>query len=312
MPRNRRLRKLLARVFYGPFVVWVTIKSLAEVWTLFVREPKGEHAASLAHEGMSGKFSGTVAVFYAARDEVARWLPPQMALGRGDELPDWLRARDDYPVILMFGSMASGMRKRMLGRYDTIPVFSTFREAFLGVPFVRPIPGGPTPCLHWVRVHCSAFWPTELGINVGWPKVQCPMKTARRGDVSTYSVRDERGRRPWLEAETDLADPFALNLDHPGLAKVNEMLSRPLGLVKERELEFTNFDWRLEAAAARAVAATVSLHPGYLPQITERKDFSFPPVADDGSGAFFLETRFMSRLLERVPLAGRGRRRAIA
>jgi len=303
MLRNRRLRRALARLFYVPFLGWVMIKSLAESWTLFVPEKPDEHAASLAHRGMSGDFRGTVATFYAARSVVASWLPPQFALAEPEELPDWLARRDDHPVMLMFGSMASGWRSRFLGRYDTAPVFGRFREAFLGVPFVRPLPGGPSPCFHFVRVHCSAFWPTELGISVGgWPKVQCPMKIAGQGPIETYAIRDERGKMPWLTARTDRADPEPLDLDHPGLSKVDAMLSLPLGLVKQRELEFTLFDWRLEAATARAVSASATLHPGYLAQITQPLDFSFPKIADDGSGAFRLETTFMSRLLERVPL----------
>jgi hypothetical protein len=303
MLRNRRLRRALARVLYVPFVIWVAVKSLAESWTLLLPEKQDEHAASLAHRGMSGNFSGTVATFYAQRGVVESWLPPQLTLVDRDALPDWLKGRDDHPVILMFGKMASGMRARILGRYDTIPVFATFREAFLGVPFLRSSLGGPSPCFHFVRVQCSAFWPTELGISAGgWPKVQCPMKTTKRGPKRAYSIRDERGKEPWLTAETDLADPVPLDLDHPGLAKMHSMLSLPLGLVKERELEFTIFDWRLEAATAKGVPASVTLHPGFLPQITQRMDFSFPRIADDASGAFFLETTFMSRLLERVPL----------
>ena len=303
MLRNRRLRRALARLFYIPFVGWVVIKSLAESWTLLLPEKQDEHAASLAHDGMSGDFSGTVATFYAERREVASWLPPQFALVDRDELPDWLSRRDDHPVILMFGTMASGLRMRVLGRYDTAPVFPRFREAFLGVPFLKPAPGGPSPCFHFVRAHCSAFWPTELGISVGgWPKVQCPMKIAHEGPVETYSIRDERGKNLWLTAETDLADPVPLDLAHPGLSKVDAMLSLPLGLVKQRELEFTIFDWRLEAATAKAVPASATLHPGFLPQITRPIDFSFPKIADDASGAFSLKTTFMSRLLERVPL----------
>jgi len=304
MPRNRRLRRVLALFFYVPFLVWVVIKSLARSWMLFLPEEKDEHAASLAYAGMSGNFSGTVAVFYAERSVVESWLPAPFALVERDELPDWLKERDDHPVILMFGTMASGKRMRVLGRYETMPVFPTFREAFLGVAFLKSTVGGPSPCFHFVRVHCSAFWPTELGILFGgWPKVQCPMTIAGQGSTQTYSIRDERGKAPWLTAETDLTDPEPLDLEHRGLAKVRSMLSLPLGLIKAgRELVFTTFDWRLEAATVKAVSASATLHPGMLPQITQRIDFSFPKIADDASGAFVLETTFMSRALKSVPL----------
>ena len=303
MLRNRRLRRALARVFYVPFMIWVVIKSLAEFWTLFIPEEKDEHSASLQHQGMSGHFVGTAAVFYTQRSVIESWLLPQMTLVARDELPDWLQRRDDHPVILMFGTMKSGLRTRTVGRYETLPVFPTFREGFFGVPFVKSELGGPSPCFHWIRTHCSAFWPTELGISVGgWPKIQCPMKVTNQGPKQGYTIRDPRGKELCLTAETDLADPVPLDLEHPGLAKVHAMLSLPLGLVKERELEFTIFDWRLEAATAKAVSASVTLHPGFLPQITERMDFSFAKIADDASGAFSLDATFMSRLLERVPL----------
>jgi hypothetical protein len=303
MLRNRRLRRLLSRVLFVPFVIWVVIKSLAEFWTLFVPEKRDEHSGSLEHRGMSGHFVGTVGVFYTPRSVIESWLPPQLTLVPRDELPDWLQRRDDHPVILMFGTMKSGLRTRTVGRYETLPVFATFREGFFGVPYVKSDRGGPSPCFHWIRTHCSAFWPTELGISVGgWPKVQCPMKVTREGPTQGYTIRDPRGKELWLTAQTDLADPEPIDLDHAGLAKVHAMLSLPLGLVKERELEFTIFDWRLEAATAKAIPASVTLHPGFLPQLTERMDFSFARIADDASGAFFLDATFMSRLLERVPL----------
>jgi len=100
-----------------------------------------------------------------------------------------------------------------------------------------------------------------------------------------------------FSAQTDLTDPVALDARNDSLDKTISMLAQPHVLIKGGELSFYRFDLRFEEAALKSVPVSGTIHPGFLPLITERMDFSIPRITDDEFGAFFVETKFMNRLL---------------
>jgi hypothetical protein len=292
---------------YAPFVASVAtrflISSLCRPARLLGRddEPSG-HSDSLAYTGMSGDFSGTVVTLFVRRDDVRSSLPPELTIVENDELPDWLRQRDDHPVILLAGRQANlGKRKLLLGRYRTVPLFRPYLETFLAVPFLKPRASqGPSPCFHFVRVPCETFWPTETGILcMGWPKIQCPMQVDEQDRIQHYSIKDERGVEPLLSVETDLTDPVPLDPGQDSLDKIISMLSQPLVLINDGTLLFFRFDLRFEAAALSAVSASGTIYPGLLPALNEPRHFASPKITDVEFGAFSLKTTFMNRLLEK-------------
>lgn len=306
---GERSRKAITILFYWPFVTYAVARFLI-TGLCKLRHPsrQGHHPhrnpESLSHTGMSGRFSGTIATFFARRADVQSWLPPELTIVEKDRLPEWLRDREDHPAVLIFGAQTSlGKRRFFLGRYRTVPLFRPYLEAFVAVPFLEPrASGGPSPCFHFVRVPCSTFWPTELGkLCFGWPKIQCRMRMSEKGETQKYSIEDEGHRNPLLRAETDLTGSVDLDPRQDCLGKVISMLSQPLALVKGEELLFFSFDLRFEAAALKTASASVTVYPGLLSADSGRMDFSFPSIVEAESGAFVLETTFMNRLLERRP-----------
>jgi len=300
-------RKAIAILFYWPFVTCAVTKFvIAGLFKLRHRSRHGHqrhgNLESLCHTGMSGRFSGTIATFFAKRADVQSWLPPELTIVEKDRLPEWLRDREDQPAVLIFGKQTSlGKRRLFLGRYRTVPLFRPYLEAFVAIPFLKPkASGGPSPCFHFVRVPCSTFWPTELGkLCFGWPKIQCRMRMSEQGETQHYSIEDEGGSIPLLRAETDLTGSVALDHKQDCLDKVISMLSQPLVLIRGQELLFFSFDLRFEAAALKTASASVTVYPGFLSAAGERMDFSFPSITDGDFGAFFIETTFMNRLVER-------------
>ena len=301
MLRNQRLRRRLAVLFYYPFLASVVTKSfVCDSWRLLFPAMDGD-VESLAYWGMSGDFVGTVVTVFVKRDDVRASLPPALTVVDDDELPDWLRHRDDHPVIMLLGRQSNlGKRKPIFGTFRTVRLFRPYLETFVGIPFLKPrASDGPNPCLHFVRVPCSKFWPTETGaLLMGWPKVQCPMEMREEGATWQYRIRDEGGRNPWLSVEADLADAEPVDPGQQCLAKMISMLSQPHVLIKGDELVSYQFDLRFEAAEMKAVSAAGSLHPGFLPSLTERIDFSSPKITDVEFGAFFLDAKFINRALE--------------
>ena len=301
-------RKAVAILFYWPFVTCAVTKFVIAALSR-LRHPSNQddepdgNLESLSYTGMSGQFSGTIATFFAKRADVQSWLPPELTIVEKDRLPEWLQDREDHPAILIFGKQASlGRRRPIRGRYRTVPLFRPYLEAFVAIPFLKPRASqGPSPCFHFVRVPCSKFWPTELGkLFYGWPKIQCRMRMSEQGETQHYSIGGEGGSNPLLSAETDLTGSVPLDPSQDSLDKVISMLSQPLVLVKGQELLFFNFDLRFEAATLKAASASVTVYPGLLSATNERMDFSFPRITDVEFGAFFLETTFMNRLLERT------------
>ena len=144
---------------------------------------------------MVGDITGTVVTIFAGREDVQSLLPPELTFANDDTLPAWLRERDGHPVIAIIGSNEIGRRKRILGRYHTVPLFPNFLETFVAVPYLRPVDGADSEtCFHFARVYCQKFWPTEVGrLCVGWPKQQCPMRLSQEGDVQRYEI-EQNGR----------------------------------------------------------------------------------------------------------------------
>jgi len=306
MVYSKHVRRAIVLALYYPFVASVATKflvsSLCHPSRLFGREDESDgYSDSLAYTGMSGDFSGTVVTLFVNRDDVRASLPPQLAIVEDDELPEWLRQRDDHPVILLVGKQVNlGRRRVFLGRYHTVHLFQPYLETFVAVPFLKPKAArGPRPCFHFARVPCETFWPTETGkLCMGWCKMQCPMQITERGQVQHYSIRDPNDGEPWLSARTDRTDPVALDAGHDSLARVIRMFSQPHVLIKGNKLLFSSFDLRFEAATMNAVSVSGTVHPGLLPSIAVPKDFSSPRITDAEFGAFSLQTTFMNRLLE--------------
>jgi hypothetical protein len=186
---------------------------------------------------------------------------------------------------------------------QTYPLFRPYLEAFVAVPFLRPRGSEePSPCFHSLRVPCSTFWPTELGIfQMGWPKMQCPIEMRQEGQTLRYSIMDEANRRAWLTAETDLSDAVDLTAGDACLSKVISMLSQPHVLFVGEKMDSYCFDFRFEAARLKAVPARGTVHPGLLPSLTEPIAFDAPKLSDSEFGAFLLDTTFMNRGLEKAP-----------
>jgi hypothetical protein len=306
---SRALRKAVVVTLWIPAVALAVLKrvlpGLLRPWRPIGLDWRaGPHSESLAYRGMSGRFSGTVVTLFVNRADVQSSLPPELTISDDDQLPDWLRGRDEHPVILLFGEQTDlGTRRHILGLYQTIPLFRPYLETFVAVPFLKPTASGePCPCLHFVRVACSAFWPTELGIlRMGWPKIHCPMQIRKEGQTVHYSIAEPGTGRLLLAAETDTTDPPELDAGDDRLARVVSMLAQPSVLIIGGRIDSYRFDLRLEAARLKAVRARGTVHPGLLPALSEPIDFTAAGIADPHAdvGAFFLETTFMSRLLDK-------------
>ena len=123
------------------------------------------------------------------------------------------------------------------------------------------------------------------------------MQMSTQDQVCRYSISDEGGRGLLFSAQTDLTNPVALDARNSPLERTISMLAQPHALIKGGEISFYRFDLRFEDAALKSVPVSGTIHPGFLPLVTERTDFSIPRITDAEFGAFFLETTFMNRLL---------------
>lgn len=309
MSVKRALRKTVVLALWRPAVAFTVMKPLLPAlfrpWNpMGLDWERGPHSDSLAYRGFSGRFAATILTLLVKRSDVQSSLPPELTVVDDDRLPDWLRGRDDHPVILLFGRQAYlGNRRPIFGLHQTIPLFRPYLETFFAVPFVEPKGSQkPSPCLHFVHVPCSTFWPTELGIlQMGWPKIQCPMEMREEGHTIHYSITDKESGRPLFSAETGLNDSVDLAAGDPCLERVASMLAQPHVLFVGRAMDTYRFDLRLEAARVQAVAARGTVHPGLLPSIAEPIDFTAPKVSQSEFGAMFVETTFMNRSLEKAP-----------
>jgi hypothetical protein len=264
----------------------------------------GPHSDSLAYAGFSGRFSATIVPLFVSRALVESSLPPKLTIVDEGQLPDWLRGRDDHPVLLLIGKQVSlGRRKPHFGMLQTFPMFRPYLETFVAIPFLNPRDSEkPCPCFHFVRVPCATFWPTELGIfQMGWPKIQCPMKMRREGETIHYSIMDEENRHPLLTAETDLADSTDLAAADECLSRMIAMLSQPHVLFVGELMDTYRFDLRFEAANIKAVSVRGTVHPGLIPSLAEPIEFDAAKISDSEFGALFIETTFMNRGLEMAP-----------
>lgn len=309
MSTKRALRKATTVTLWRPAIAFAVMRSLVpgllHPWDpIGVDWEPGPHSDSLAYRGFSGRFSATVLTLFVKRTDVQSSLPPELRIVEDEQLPDWLRGRDDHPVILLLGKQVSlGRRRVFFGMLQTYPLFRPYLETFVVIPFLKPRDSEkPSPCFHFVRVPCSTFWPSELGIfQMGWPKMQCPIEMREEGQTIHYSIMDEGNRRPLLTAETDLADAVDLTASDECLGKMIAMLSEPHVLFVGERMDTYRFDLRFEAARLKAVPARGTLHPGLLPALTEPIAFDAPKISDTEFGAFFLDTTFMNRLLEKAP-----------
>ncbi|HUT94658.1 MAG TPA: hypothetical protein VMY37_34700 [Thermoguttaceae bacterium] len=309
MSVKRALRKAATVAFWRPAAAFAVMKPLLPAlfhpWDpMGLDWERGPHSDSLAYRGFSGRFSATILTLFVKRSDVQSSLPPELKIVDDDRLPDWLQGRDDHPVILLFGRQTDlGNRRPIFGLYQTFRLFRPYLETFVAVPFLEPKASQkPSPCLHFVRVPCNTFWPTEMGIlQMGWPKIQCPMEMREEGQTLHYSITDPESGRPLFAAETDLSDPVGLTAGDACLEKVASMLSPPHVLFVGRIMDTYRFDLRLEAAGIRAVSARGTVHPGLLPSITSPIDFAVPKISQSEFGAMFVEATFMNRALKKSP-----------
>ncbi len=244
---------------------------------------------------MTGDLRGTVVTFFANRRDVESLLPPELTIVGDDLLPDWLRQRGGHPVIAIIGANEIGVRKRILGQYHTVPLFPSFRETFVAVPFLRPVHSDqPSPCFHFARVYCESFWPTEFSsLCVGWPKRQCRMRM--RDDGRHYDIGHESRGEMLLSATTDLSKSEAVDARHKSISRIAEMFSQPLVLIKNKKLRTIDWNLRLNSATLKSVAAVLTLRPGFFPTVNRPLQFSFPGVATSEFGAFYMGTTFLNR-----------------
>lgn len=309
MSVKRALRKAVVLALWRPAVAFAVIKPLLPAlfhpWDpMGLDWERGPHSDSLAYRGFSGRLSATILTWFVKRALVQSSLPPELTTVDDQRLPDWLRGRDDHPVILLFGRQTDlGNRRPIFRLYQTIPLFRPYLETFVAIPFLEPKASRkPSPCLHFVRVPCNTFWPTETGIlRMGWPKIQCPMEMRDEGPTLHYSITDPESGRPLFTAETDLSDPVDLAAGDACLEKVASMLAQPHVLFVGRAMDTYRFDLRLEAARIQAVSARGTIHPGLLPSIPEPIDFAVPKISQSEFGAMFVEATFMNRALEKSP-----------
>jgi len=127
------------------------------------------------------------------------------------------------------------------------------------------------------------------------------MEMTQQGETLRYRIMDRENRRPLLTAETDLADPVDLAAGEECLHKVVSMLSQPHVLFIGRRMDSYWLELRFEAAGIRAVSARGTVHPGLLPSIAEPIEFAVPKISESEFGAFFLETTFLNRALQKSP-----------
>ncbi len=309
MSLKQALRKAAVLAFWRPAVAFAILKPLLPAlfhpWDpMGLDWQRGPHSDSLAYRGFSGRFTATILTLFVKRTDVQAPLPPELTIVDDARLPDWLQQRDDHPVILLFGRQTDlGNRRPTFGLYQTFRLFRPYLETFVAIPFLEPKASQkPSPCFHFVRVPCSTFWPTEIGIlQMGWPKIQCPMEMRKEGQTLHYSIIDGESGRPLFTAETDRSDPVDLAAGDACLEKVASMLSQPHVLFVGPAMDSYRFDLRLEAARIQAVSARGTVHPGLLPSITERIDFAVPKISQSEFGAMFVEATFMNRALEKSP-----------
>jgi hypothetical protein len=302
MSLRNRLRRVVAILFYVPFVTLAAIryaistigrsKRPAVVDGLPENDPD-----SLSNSGMTGDLRGTVVTFFARRQDVESLLPPELTIVDDDMLPDWVRESGGHPVIAIIGSNEIGIRKRILGEYHTVPLFRTFLETMIAVPFLRPVDSDqPTPCFHFPRVYCETFWPTELGLLcAGWPKLQCRMRLRQDGDERQYVIEKERGGEVLLSATTNMAAPADVDTRQQSFRRIVEMFAQPLVLIKNRKLRKIDWNLRLNSAKLKSVAADLTLYPGFFPSANDSMSFSFPGVTECEFGAFYMETTYLNR-----------------
>jgi len=308
MSVKRALRKAAVLALWRPAVAFTVMKrllpALVHPWDpMGLDGERGPHSDSLAYRGFSGRFSATILTLFVKRAHVQSSLPPELTIVDDDRLPDWLQGRDDHPVILLFGRQTDlGNRRPIFGLYQTIPLFRPYLETFVAVPFLEPRASHkPSPCLHFVRVPCSTFWPTEIGIlEMGWPKIHCHMEMREQGQAVRYAITDKETGRRLFTAETDRSDPVDLGAGDACLEKVASMLAQPHVLFVGRAMDSYRFDLRLEAARIQAVSARGTMQPGLLPSIAEPIDFAVPKISQSEFGAMFVEATFMNRVLEKA------------
>jgi len=309
MSVKRALRKAAVLALWRPAVAFAVLKPLLPA-LFHPWDPMGldwrrvRHSDSLAYRGFSGRFSATILTLFVKRSDVQSSLPPELKIVDDEQLPDWLQGRDDHPVILLFGRQIDlGNRRPIFGLYQTFRLFRPYLETFVAVPFLEPKASQkPSPCFHFVRVPCSTFWPTEMGIlQMGWPKIQCPMEMREEGQTLHYCIMDGESGRPLFTAETDLTDAVDMAAGDECLGKTVSMLSQPHVLFVGRGIDSYRFDMRFEAASMRAVSARGTVHPGLLPSITAPIDFATPKISESEFGAFFVDATFMNRALEKSP-----------
>jgi hypothetical protein len=293
------MRRVLVILFFVPFLGVAFLRFLL---SRFRKMPPESHPESLAYDGMSAELSGTITPLFLDRALVRSLLPDALALVEKDIDPTWPGGENMHPVLLVTGKVRTGKRLRIGSQYRTAQLFNPFLESYVAVPFVRARAfDHPSPCLHFAKIYCQAFWPTELGVLcVGWPKTQCPMEMSSTAPGHSYSVKNPEDGNPWLSLQTVVdeqgASPLAAN--DVCLASVREMLSQPMIVLKGAKHQINSFDFRFEAAEITPVAASGVLHPGALNHGNEAISFQAPPITDSPFGAFHISTTYMNRVVE--------------
>ena len=137
MSLSKALRKTLLVTLRMPALTFGVMRHVAPALCRPWRPPgldweKGPHSDSLAYAGFSGRFSATIVTLFVGRALVQASLPPKLTIVGDDQLPDWLRGRDEHPVILLIGKQVSlGRRKPHFGMLQTFPLFRPYLRPFL-------------------------------------------------------------------------------------------------------------------------------------------------------------------------------------
>ena len=301
------LRQPLAAILFLPFLAWSILRFIAKALTSLVVGHSGNvepDPQSLEVDGMTGKISATVVTLFVDRHVAGSLLPDALTIVDDEQLPGWLRERQDFPLVLLLGSSEIGRRKRILWRWQTVDLFPEFLETFIAVPYVRPknqdcIESADAPYFHFARVYCEKFWPAELGVMcVGWPKKQYPMSAERRGSTTEYRILTE-DRGTVLNASIDQStgqhedqresQPWAV--DPQAKSRIIEMLSLPLVLIRRGRLKVIEFNFRFHVARFAPASAAVNLNSAIFPI----DDCEPTATQDDAFPSFHLTARFMNR-----------------
>lgn len=216
-----------------------------------------ELGGSFAAEAM---FSGHIAFFHWAREELSRLLPPELELAVSRS-----PAPDVHPVVLMFGDLTDGAW--MVGGRRLALGFA-YQELAVAIPFVRHR-GGRYLHTYVPRMYSSYFpavWTGNslygLGKRAGTITVEGPffILTADDGAVLLHAAVEPRGG--WVPGST---------CDLPTVAELREMAALPVvGRLARGTYVSSYFGLDFTGAEVRPVDCAVSFDAPIIDGLTPR------------------------------------------